>query len=79
MGWGQNGRGCGNFEAVYRMSAPSEDRLDTALTYADEYRIAKYLVTKLGNRSPSWLARTMGVQYAQAARWLEAIDRSDDT
>lgn len=49
-----------------------------ALTYADEYRIAKYLVTKHGNRSPSWLARTMGVQHAQAARWLEAIDRAEE-
>ena len=45
------------------------------LTHADEYRIARYLVTKHGNASPAWLARTMGVQWAQAARWLEAVHR----
>ena len=45
------------------------------LTYEDEYRIARYLARKHGNTSPAWLARTMGVQWAQAARWLAAIDR----
>ena len=45
------------------------------LTYEDEYRIARYLVTKHRMTSPAWLARTMGVQWAQAARWLEALDR----
>ena len=45
------------------------------LTYEDEYRIARYLIMKHRNTSPEWLARTMGVQWAQAARWLEALER----
>ncbi|AEG50226.1 hypothetical protein Sphch_2579 [Sphingobium chlorophenolicum L-1] len=43
------------------------------LTYEDEYRIARYLITKHRMTSPEWLARTMGVQWAQATRWLEAM------
>jgi hypothetical protein len=51
------------------------DTSEPDLTYKDEYRIARYLVAKHGNTSPAWLARTMGVQWPQAARWLEAMDR----
>lgn len=51
------------------------DTSEPDLTSMDENRIARYLVAKHGNTSPAWLARTMGVQWPQAARWLEAMDR----
>lgn len=57
-----------------RRTMPEPISQEESLTYADEFRVAEYLIRKTGNRSPSWLSRTMNVQYAQAARWLAALE-----
>ncbi len=68
----ETGRGSGSQLQREEQAAHPLDNL----TYADEFRIARYLVLKHDNWSPSWLARTLDVQWNQAARWLERINRS---